>query len=578
MVTGSVYGRPDAIAITANLADAGTGEILASANARGPDVFAVVDSISIAMSRQLTGTPVQPTELASAAQLTTTNIEAYREYQLGREAFQRFLDREAESHFRRAVELDPAFALAHFRLGMVLGRLANPSEAREHLELARANLTAVSERDSLFMEGMLLAGPDPARSDALLRELIRKYPDEKEARVIFASILDDRDDPRARTELRTMLEQTIQLDPFHAAAYNQLAYVYADAGEYEGADSLIRRYVELEPGLPNPHDSHGEILEFAGRFSEARDAYREALSLRDDFRPSLEHLARSYIRENKPVEGRAELEGYRDSPNPEIRMMAGVLVGDTYLWQGDVEQGLASYERADQAAVEANRPDLRGRPLNETVKTHLFFQDYGLARTAYDTLRMLEPVSDWWIMIRGDSLLEAGDVAGLEELKAEAVAQYRDNPLLPPLPGILTTVGDMWIAFGNGVYQEVVNLYGQLPEQIDGDVPGWIVIRSLLELGLAERAVQMVEEMAAIGPLDGVSRIDPLPWRQGEYFMARAYEAIGDTASAIEVYEDLVVGFGDALARVPLMADAPQRLDMLRASAEATAETVPSGN
>ena len=104
------------------------------------------------------------------------------------------------------------------------------------------------------------------------------------------------------------------------------------------------------------------------------------------------------------------------------------------------------------------------------------------------------------------------------------------------------------------------------------------MIRSLLELGLAERAVQMVEEMAAIGPLDGVNRIDPLPWRQGEYFMARAYEAIGDTASAIEVYEDLVVGFGDAVTRVPLMADAPERLDALRAAGGGAGEAVPAAD
>ena len=93
---------------------------------------------------------------------------------------------------------------------------------------------------------------------------------------------------------------------------------------------------------------------------------------------------------------------------------------------------------------------------------------------------------------------------------------------------------------------------------------------------MAMGAVQMVEEMAALGPLDGVSRIDPLPWRQGEYFMARSYEAIGDTASAIEVYEDLVVGFGDAVARIPLMADAPERLEALRAGGGGSAEAVPT--
>jgi tetratricopeptide (TPR) repeat protein len=570
MVTGSVYGRPESLAITANLANARTGEILASANARGSDVFTVVDSISLAMSRQITGVSVQPTELASAAQLTTTDIEAYREYQAGREAFQRFLDGEAASHFRRAIELDSAFALAHFRLGMALVRLGSGSEAFEHFTLARESLTAVSERDSLFIEGMWAQAFEPERSDALLRELIRKYPDEKEVRVIFASMLDDRDTEEARAEIRHLLEEAIRLDPLHAAAYNQLAYVYASAQDYAGADSLIRRYVELEPGLPNPYDSRGEILEFSGRFDEARDSYREALRLREDFRPSLEHLARSYVREDRWADSRAELQRYLDSPVPDMQVIAGVMVGDTYMWEGEIEEGLATYERADRAAVEAERPDLRGYPLGQILNTHVTFGRYEEASATFDTLAQFEPLADEWYWIRTEPLRAAGDVAGLEALKAEVVARYTDEDIPPQVPQLFSAVSDMEIAWVQGDYHRVLELYEQLPGQID-DVPGWIRIRSLLELGFAERAVQILEDLGYPDILDGVSRIDPLTWRQGQYLAGRAYEAIGDTLAAFGFYEDLVTGFGDAVERIPLMADAPQRLDALRAGAEAAA-------
>lgn len=86
----------------------------------------------------------------------------------------------------------------------------------------------------------------------------------------------------------------------------------------------------------------------------------------------------------------------------------------------------------------------------------------------------------------------------------------------------------------------------------------------MLELGLAERVIQILEEKANPRIFRRQHRFDPLPWRQREYLAARAYELVGDTARAIEVYEDLVGGFGDAVGQIPLMADVPERLVALR--------------
>lgn len=57
----------------------------------------------------------------------------------------------------------------------------------------------------------------------------------------------------------------------------------------------------------------------------------------------------------------------------------------------------------------------------------------------------------------------------------------------------------------------------------------------MLELGLAERVIQILEENANPRIFKRQHRFDPLPWRQREYLAARAYELVGDTARAIEV-------------------------------------------
>ena len=72
------------------------------------------------MSRQITGVPVEPTELASAAQLTTTNVEAYREYQAG----------DYERSFTLSDEVDPEGIKATLKNGVLRLELHKKDEVK----------------------------------------------------------------------------------------------------------------------------------------------------------------------------------------------------------------------------------------------------------------------------------------------------------------------------------------------------------------------------------------------------------------------------------------------------------------
>jgi tetratricopeptide (TPR) repeat protein len=62
-----------------------------------------------------------------------------------------------------------------------------------------------------------------------------------------------------------------------------LAYGYAFTGDFPRAIALMQRYVALQPGQPNPHDSYGEILRMAGNFDEALDQYRQSIRIDPNF-------------------------------------------------------------------------------------------------------------------------------------------------------------------------------------------------------------------------------------------------------------------------------------------------------
>ena len=77
-------------------------------------------------------------------------------------------------------------------------------------------------------------------------QTIRKYPDEKDARLIYAAMASQR--PGGAESAEQQYAEILALDPYYAEVWNQLAYLYAGRGDFAGADTLIDRYVELQPG------------------------------------------------------------------------------------------------------------------------------------------------------------------------------------------------------------------------------------------------------------------------------------------------------------------------------------------
>ena len=561
-VTGSVLGRAGDLTIAAELVDASTGEIRASANARGTDVFELVDDIAEDLRRGL-GPVGVGAELAAVASLTTTDIDAYRAYEEGRDAFQHFRLGEAADHFERALEFDSTFVLARFRRALALYQLGSLSEAAEEATRARAELGRASERDRLFVEAFDRFSTDTTAAVATVRELVRKYPDDKDARIIFASILSRLRGP-ADPEARTLLLETLRLDPSYAPGYNILAYWYAGSGDLEAADSLSERYVELEPDEPNPWDSRGEILELSGRVEEGREAYRQALRIEPDFRFSINHLARSYLRQDDPSGARRELGPLLESPVAEVRIRARALEADSYLWEGAVDLALAAYEAAEDEAERVGLAGLRAWRLRDLVQVRLALGEHARAIEMAETIRALEPLDGWWITALFDSLLQTRGTDELERRKSMVLSVLADDPRTADRVPVISRLIDVWIAYSRGDHREVVDLAYELPAGMrPGVVTSWPVFRSLLELGETDELLRAVDEyrdpnLFAQGP-----RFQPIRVRWAQYFEARAYEAAGDTAAAVAAYGRLVRGLGDGLLRFPAISDASARLQAL---------------
>jgi tetratricopeptide (TPR) repeat protein len=567
MVRGTVLGRSDDITLNASLVNVQNGEVAAAARARGTDAFVVVDQVSaelsgqiLAAAREAQGRPggLLAAELAPVAEITTQDIEAYHAYQEGLEAERRFRMAEAKAQYENAIQLDPGFALAHLRLGGRELEEGNNSRGIRALQLAKQNLGAASERDRLLIDGILALrvqdDADTAREK--FAALLDRYPDDREARLWLWGIAEG--DERQR-----IIEEAIRLDPYYAAAHNQLAYHLADKKEFAAADSVIARYASLEPDEPNPRDSRGEIHERAGEYEKARAQYREALEIEPTFLYALDHLARSYFREGRAAEARAELASYLPGPSPEVSARLRVLIGDAFTFQGAFGEALRSYNQAEEVGVAAGRPELRIEGLTSAAWLEQFIGRYAEASQTASVLYGIDPYNTTALRVAVMSAGERGNVEELQRLVEDVLRVLAESEAFRELglgryePELLPAL----VRYYRGDPASLVVTFDGIKEELGAPLDlfvMWEEVWAHQELGNAERALGMLKNQK--GRIEWQGRYQPLTNLRLMYEEGRSLELLGRNEEAAAAYQRLVSQLGDSLAEIPRLADTPERL------------------
>ncbi|MFQ5528787.1 MAG: tetratricopeptide repeat protein [Gemmatimonadota bacterium] len=560
MVDGSVLGSRNDLVMTADLVNVETGDVEASSRVRGADVFALVDSIAADLSAQIAGAPIEPTEMASVASFTTRDPEAYRQYLLGIQANRRFHRLEALERLQRAVELDSTFALAHIRLSGVAMDNQQISIGLEALDNARTYRDQAPERDRLYLDAILAEVVDGDEDEArrILTRLVGQYPDDKEARAALLRRYDSRSEERGR-----LLEETIRLDPLDGSAHNELAYFRAREGNFAAADSLIERYVELEPSEPNPLDSRGEILMIAGRHEEAREAFRAALALQPGFTFALDHLAESWAAERRFGEGITEIEQIIRESEPRAALVAYTALAILRTYEGELSSALEALETASRRAAELNVPSVRNSALVAQLPFLAAIQDWDRLNDRATALNTSDPLNPFPPLAALLGLGEQGRIEEAEVLGQQMRAALDTVPGLASFRPLLEAMLNREMSFYRGDFSTSAASAAETREQ--GGMPelgSFTEVRALLALGRYQEALDQARRTATFfGPgqvLIGKQRL---------YFMARAQEGLADTANAIGSYERLLTAkWTEAVREIPNLADAGQRLAALKAA------------
>jgi tetratricopeptide (TPR) repeat protein/TolB-like protein len=166
--------------LVAKVFDVRTGQRLRTVRQEAP----VADSIMPAFGLLARGVlDVEPPSGTSLGTIGTTRIDAYQEYMEGVRALNAFEIPDAHRHLERAIELDSAFALAHYKLTIVIGwdAGAGPEHLR-HAQAAARLAGALPARERTLINGQLAqANGDYGHACELYAPLLRADSNDVEA-------------------------------------------------------------------------------------------------------------------------------------------------------------------------------------------------------------------------------------------------------------------------------------------------------------------------------------------------------------------------------------------------------------
>jgi len=229
-------------------------------------------------------------EDARGMQITTKSPRAHALFEKGMHKIEILHLEDGVRSLRGAAKADPKFALAHIFITFFS---QDPAEQMAEREKAVATRKFAGPEEKLIIDW--LANANQAHwipAIQAMNEALQSYPNDKHLQWLAGwwLALNQNQNLRALAHF----ERAIKLDPGFADPWNEAAYCYAKAGNFEKAFADIKRYTELVPNEPNPQDSFAELSRMAGRFDDALTHYHMSLKIDPTFHESQLGLGDTY--------------------------------------------------------------------------------------------------------------------------------------------------------------------------------------------------------------------------------------------------------------------------------------------
>jgi TolB-like protein/Flp pilus assembly protein TadD len=384
ILEGGVQRAGDRVRINVQLIDATTdAHLWAETYDReltAENIFAIQTELAAAIAGALKAA-LTPAENARVNAVPTRNLEAWDAYQLGR---QRMAKRtsggliDAEKFFRKAIELDPAFALAHAGLADSLSLRTEYGDTPflATLERAQAAVDTALKLDPGLSEawassGMIAFARDQNdRAEQMYRKAIELNPNNALAAKWYGTLLVN---TGRIDEGQRALERAASLDPLSAIIQVNLADASQSQGRFPEAASHFRRAIEIDPSMPAPYANLGYLMAYAlNRLADAVPLVQKAMELDPGNSGWSMGLANLYLDLGDESKSFATIEraARRWPNNPGIQIWSAVvdlIRADSAGTVRHAERSLALYPRNYGALVLLRNADLQSGRYKDAV-------------------------------------------------------------------------------------------------------------------------------------------------------------------------------------------------------------------
>lgn len=289
LAQGALGNLPD---VGAELLDAGTGKRVGHITSRtwSPELKAPVAMAFLARDARTPGTTLTLTGLHHPFDATVVLMPLYsapdsaaRVQQLYDRAIRTFADGDeagALAMLEQALSIDPGFADGYETIGVMLGRSGHFHEAIDvfrRLEEVAPDEPLVNTNLSLYY--MKLGDKETAEDEAGKATLKSMAAARGKS---IAHTVDDDLAKAKRTDAarkKAMFSQVLEFDPVDPIALFGMGNAQIVLGDYEDAEQLLARALEVDSKNSPVYAARGKALEHLSRFDEAVAVYKQGIEV-----------------------------------------------------------------------------------------------------------------------------------------------------------------------------------------------------------------------------------------------------------------------------------------------------------